>query len=502
MKRRITLLAAMALVLAALAPAVASADPSITPETVEAVVYPGESIDIAKTVGTPEVLPDPAIVFLADTTGSMTDVLANVSANGTPIMNAVLAAQPTAQFAAAEYRDVGDTPVFAVNIGITADTSSVQTAMNGWSAGGGGDTQEAQLNALTQLATGAVTFPAGSTPIIVWFGDASGHDPSLGATLATTIADLQAPLGITVIAIDTVSGYGDGLDNTGQATAITSATDGVFLTAPTPEDTAAAILAGLANLPLDVSLSSNCAAPISTTFTPEVNTVTSGDDASFTETIAVAVGAAGGTYTCSDVVWYGEALAGLSESKTIHVPGITLEPETDDNELTVGAEHTVTATVAAGDDGPLEGVRVEFEIVSGPNAGPTGSGTTDSLGQVTFTWVPGDISPSFLGMDTVVASFTDEGDTLVYGSATATKTWVDTTPPEAACLEFTNPHGKTKPVAPGNGGQGQNQDGFYELFAEDEVWPGTDLELFITDTGSGTVFGPFDVGTTIKYTED
>ncbi len=25
--------------------------------------------------------------------------------------------------------------------------------------------------------------------------------------------------------------------------------------------------------------------------------------------------------------------------------------------------------------------------------------------------------------------------------------------------------------------------------------------MFVTDTGSGTVFGPFPVGTTIKYTE-
>ena len=96
--------------------------------------------------------------------------------------------------------------------------------------------------------------------------------------------------------------------------------------------------------------------------------------------------------------------------------------------------------------------------------------------------------------------------TIIAGEETfveVSKEWVDTTPPEAACLESTNPHGKT-PAAPGKGGQGQNQDGFYGLFAEDDVWTaGTGLELFILDTGSGTVFGPFAVGTVIKnYTED
>ncbi len=78
---------------------------------------------------------------------------------------------------------------------------------------------------------------------------------------------------------------------------------------------------------------------------------------------------------------------------------------------------------------------------------------------------------------------------------------LDSTPPEAECLEGANPHGKTMPKAPGNGGQGQNQDGFYELVAADDVWPAEGLGLFVLDSGSGTVFGPFEVGTVIKYTE-
>ena len=66
------------------------------------------------------------------------------------------------------------------------------------------------------------------------------------------------------------------------------------------------------------------------------------------------------------------------------------------------------------------------------------------------------------------------------------------------CRPTVNPHGKTKPAAPGNGGQGQNQDGFYEF--------GTlpldqNLAVSIRDDGSGVVFGPFPSGTKIKWVE-
>jgi hypothetical protein len=70
-------------------------------------------------------------------------------------------------------------------------------------------------------------------------------------------------------------------------------------------------------------------------------------------------------------------------------------------------------------------------------------------------------------------------------------------------LPTVNPHGNKIPPAPGEGGQGQNQDGFYELLATDNLVDDcAPLELWVTDTGSGVVFGPFEVGTKIKYTED
>ena len=118
-------------------------------------------------------------------------------------MNDVVAAQPTAQFGAGEYRDVGDAFVYRLNQAITASIPAAQAGINAWAAGGGGDTPECQLFALQTLATSPATgFRIGSSRIVVWFGDQPGHDPCNGATEATATAALIAA-GIRVIAIST-----------------------------------------------------------------------------------------------------------------------------------------------------------------------------------------------------------------------------------------------------------------------------------------------------------
>ena len=198
----------------------------------------------------------------------------------------------------------------------------------------------------------------------------------------------------------------------------------------------------------------------------------------------------------------------VTQCETIHLYGFTLTPESATNELSAANSHAMTAILSGDHD--LAGRNVSF-TVSGQNAGATGTCnpnadcTTDSTGQVSFTYsVP--IAPSSLGSDTITASLTladPSGETAI---ATATKEWIDTTPPVSACVESVNPHGQTTPPAgsttlPGAKG-GQNEDGFYQLLATDDVWPASSLEIFVTDTGSGTVFGPYAVGTVIKYTQD
>lgn len=101
--------------------------------------------------------------------------------------------------------------------------------------------------------------------------------------------------------------------------------------------------------------------------------------------------------------------------------GIDLSPGSATNP--VGSPHTVTATVSDSAGNPAAGTNVTFAVVSGPNAGTTGtcdpaSCDTDSTGQVHFTYTG--LSG---GQDTIEACFTnDAGDVLC---ATATKDWIN-----------------------------------------------------------------------------
>jgi hypothetical protein len=512
----------------------AAADPGITPDTVERLIYPGESAVVDKTVTTPEIPPKPDIYFLADTTGSMEGAIANVQANAAAILAAVGGVTTDPQFGAGDYKDFPSDPYAFNNAAPIANDggAGALAAIGAWAAGGGGDGPEGQFFALDQLAEGVANWRADSTKIVVWFGDWPAHDPVCaaisGLSYDITEASLTAKLvaaEIRVIAISTTTGLPLGLDedptpysldyagicatidgSAGQASRIAAATGGVALVNVPPEEVTNAILEGLQNLPAETAMVSDCAAPVSTTFDPASQIVISGEDASFLETISVVAGTAGGTYTCQDwATINGEDMvdetgALITEAKTIHVPGISLTPETDTNELGFVLDHTVTALVSAGDYGPVEGVRVEFDITAGPHTGESGLGATDAAGETDFTYTPA-VEPASLGTDTITACFTDPADTVVYGCDTAEKTWQDTTPPTSACTPTVNPAGRHVPNAPGNGGQGQNQDGFYQIWGHDVVWPDEDLEVYVTDMGSGVVFGPFAVYTNIKYTQ-
>ncbi|MEZ4695468.1 MAG: FlgD immunoglobulin-like domain containing protein [Rhodothermales bacterium] len=96
--------------------------------------------------------------------------------------------------------------------------------------------------------------------------------------------------------------------------------------------------------------------------------------------------------------------------------GITLGPTQSTNP--VNTNHTVTATVQDDNGQPKVGVSVDFEIISGPNAGLTGNGTTDADGKADFTW-----SSALAGVDVVVARFTDSRQ-QVQTSNEARKEWI------------------------------------------------------------------------------
>jgi hypothetical protein len=220
------------------------------------------------------------------------------------------------------------------------------------------------------------------------------------------------------------------------------------------------------------------------------------------------------TYAPLEAILAKDAFNGLYEAFEVEpgtcplpAPDITIEPATDTNEA--GTSHAVTATVTFGGE-PVVGALVSFSVTSGPNAGQMSDPgecsanadcTTDANGQVSWTYT----GAFATGTDVIVACFTDErGDETC---ATATKRWVDTTAPGVACRETVNPAGNNVPKAPGNGGQGQNQDGFYELLTRDAV--DANPQIFVVDKGKDgvfgtaddTTFGPYPSGTKVKYTE-
>lgn len=198
---------------------------SISPTSFAATVGVGGTATVNKTVTVSAGTPTSAkvdVVFLTDTTGSMGGTIANVISGFASVASTV-GALGDVNFAVQEYKDIGDAFEWRQNTAMTGNLTDVQNGINLYSAGGGGDTPEANLQALFNAANSTAWRP-GSTRFVVWSGDAPGHDPSgsLGITEAQATAALQAA-GVDVIALDV-----GGLDSTGQAGRITAATGGTL----------------------------------------------------------------------------------------------------------------------------------------------------------------------------------------------------------------------------------------------------------------------------------
>ncbi|MBP2336802.1 hypothetical protein JOF41_002980 [Saccharothrix coeruleofusca] len=355
-------------------PAAAQVDPA----DVEVTLGPGASTGVTKTVTTPQVPPNPDLVFLADTTGSMGGAIADVRDNAAAVTGEVLAAQPSAQFAVAEYRDAGDPFVFRVNQGLTGDTAAVQSGIDAWVAAGGGDFPEAAINALFEIGSGAIAFRPDGTRIVAWFGDAPSHDPSQGHSLADAIAALQAA-GIRVIAVN-MGPSGGGIDTGGQATAIVDATGGVLLNNVPADQVAQAILDGIRAVQVTVTPTiTACDPQLALGFTPATRTVDSGENAVFAESIAVDPNAPAGTYHCTVDFLVDGTSRGFVEHTTVHVPGLTI----DDVVVAEGDAGTTPATFTVSLDRPSPApVTVGFATADGTAIQPADYAQTN--GSVIF----------------------------------------------------------------------------------------------------------------------
>ena len=201
---------------------VALAD-SITPTSVTADLAIGESLIVAKTVIVTEEPPTSApvdVFFLTDSTGSMGPQIAAVKASASTILGDT-AGLGDLRWGAGEYRDIFDVFTYRTNQDLTSNQAAVQAGINSWFASGGGDFEEANLFALEEVAE-TVSWRDGATKILVWFGDAPGHDPRVGSTEASATAALVAE-NIAVQAVDVGS-----LNLTGQAQRIADATGGEY----------------------------------------------------------------------------------------------------------------------------------------------------------------------------------------------------------------------------------------------------------------------------------
>jgi hypothetical protein len=240
---------------------------------------------------------------------------------------------------------------------------------------------------------------------------------SLGVALAT---DGILPGG-TPVSVEFTSPTDGALlsSSPGDITLQGKASVGEILPPPVPPITSELTLLNLSvdgGTPLDLSASTvpplPQSGPVTVTFTHTVSMLTPGAH----EFCAMASGSdSGGEGDVTDCI-------------NVTAAEIAMVPITATNELgTAGQTHTVTATVSAGPAGGVAGVDVNFDILSGPNAGITETATTDISGAVTFTYTATQ-GIAGLGTDQIQACFTD--DLNVENCATAEKTWQDTTPPQ------------------------------------------------------------------------
>lgn len=346
-----------ALAVGGLGAAAATASVGVDPASYSNSLDPGGSVTIPKVVHTAGIPPKPDIYFLTDSTGSMSGAIGNVQSNASTILSTIAGATTSPMFGAGDYKDFLSGDLYAFHNGASIDGQApTLAAIGAWSAHGGGDGPEGQLYALHEIATsGSIGWRSNSTRIVVWFGDAPGHDPICSAasglasdlTTSSVAAELAAA-NIEVIAISLGGGgYAAGLNDdqlahgfeygydttcgapssvSGEATTIANATGGLDLFAASADDVSNQILNGLTNLPVTVAGSPTCDSGLSVSLDPASRMVTSGENANFSETISVDSGATqGATLTCQVAFTLNGEDAGpdFTQNISIHVNDVT-----------------------------------------------------------------------------------------------------------------------------------------------------------------------------------
>jgi len=171
---------------------------SISPSSYANTIHIGDTLSLGKTVNVSAGTPTTAqadIFFLTDTTGSMGSTIDAVKSNFGAIASSV---SGNIAYGVGEFKDEGEAYIYKQNSDISTDVSAAQSAIDSWSASGGGDFDEQGLYALGQAAT-TTSWRDGSKKIVLLAGDASSHEnlDTVESAAATLVAN-----GVTVESID------------------------------------------------------------------------------------------------------------------------------------------------------------------------------------------------------------------------------------------------------------------------------------------------------------
>ena len=331
-----------------------SAQAAVTPPFFEATMNPGESQLVRKLVDVPEVPPKLDLVLDVDLSGSYVDDLPNIKALAPGLFDQVRAQAADSRFGLASFVDYPFPPwgvagdyAFRLDQALTSSKPAWTGAVAAMATRNGNDAPESQLESLYQLASGVgrempgtvdgdfadsgeiapadAGFRPDATKVVALTTDAPFHKAGdagpfayPGPSLADTVSALNAA-GIKVIAIK-APGSGAEMDQVATATG-----GAVVTTGNTSAEIAAAIIAGLEQIKLDVTATPVGCAPLQVTFAPPSRPdVPGGTTVGFVETIAVPAGVTAadlpphGVVTCSVRFTADDVLIGVQRIR-VHV---------------------------------------------------------------------------------------------------------------------------------------------------------------------------------------
>mgnify|MGYP001596002128 CR=1 FL=1 len=434
---------------------------SVTPEVVDGELSPGEKMEVPKEVTIPKI---PAVVDVAismDLTGSMggelaalktelSDIITDLSTESADLQVGIVShedyngsfnSNPTCSYSAAYGSGVKPDVPYRLDHALDTDFAGADAAVQAMALGFGNDGPESYTRVMYEAGTDAqgdptagIGYRAGAQKMLVMFLDNLPHDCDLGDELAGTVTGIDPGRDATI-------GTADDIDL--QDDALQSLIDG--------DVTLLVINSGGNNAWWNTQAAKTGGSSVQ--INPD-GTVPGG--ISLSELIINLI---------SEVktdVWYSTACeAGLNVDLTAVGPYAT-------NPLFPGVHFGVPGGTTVNYD----------ETISVDPSAPEGS--------------------TLMCVVTFYANHYLKGEGSIVGKEKITIRVPDRTAPEAMCIETTNPAGKNIPTAPAKGGQGQNQDGYYQLLGKDNVGVAS---IVVEDSVPAFVSGLFASGDKIKLTQ-